>query len=243
MKVLSVFPFAGIALFSAWYLFPQSASAQNARARLDSSVVHVQELAMPPKAARAFEKGTALLHKHEPQASLVYFQKAIELAPNLFPPYHNLAIAHYNLGHLEDAADNFKKAIDLSKGSFAPSFFGLAMVSFQCAQFAEAQRLVQQGLLVEPGSAVGKLSLGLTQYSLGQTVDAQQSALEALRIDPHIGAAHLLLAHIHERLHDPNAVVADVDSCLKNTSNNNVHAEALALLQRAQRDLARASLD
>src|SRR3974390_2855538 len=63
-----------------------------------SSIVHVQLLAMPPKAARAFDKGSALVVKHEYQASLAHLQKAIELAPKSFPPYHNLGLAQYSLG-------------------------------------------------------------------------------------------------------------------------------------------------
>jgi tetratricopeptide (TPR) repeat protein len=201
--------------------------------------VPAQQLAMPQIAAHAFEKGSTLLVKHEFQASLVYFQKAVELAPNFFPPYHNLAVAQYNLGRFDDAAKNFEKAIELSKGSYAPSFFNLAMIFYDRAQFAEAQRIVQEGLLIAPGSGIGKLCLGLTEYELGNTADAQRSALEALRIDPHLVDAHLLLAHVHERLHDPNAVVADVDAFLKEASANDLRVDALALLQRAQRDLTR----
>jgi tetratricopeptide (TPR) repeat protein len=199
---------------------------------------------MPPKAARrAFEKGSTLLLKHEYQASLTHFQEAIKVAPTFFPPYHNLALAQYNLGQFDDATQNFEKVIDLSKGSFAPSFFGLAMIFYRRAQYAEAQGFIQQGLLADPGSAIGKYCLGLTQYSLGHTTEAQRSAIEALRIDPRIADAHLLLARVHERLNDPNAVVTDVESYFKHTSNNNLQSDALALLQRAQRDLARTSLN
>jgi tetratricopeptide (TPR) repeat protein len=244
MKVLTLFSFAGIVLFFGCCLLSRSASAQNVPTPPTSSVVHVQQLVMPPKAVRRpYEKGSTLLFKHEYYASLAHFQEAIKLAPNFFPPYHNLALAQYNLGQFDDAAQNFEKAIALSKGSFAPSFFGLAIISYRRAQYAEAQNLVQQGLLADPGSAIGKYCLGLTQYSLGKTTDAQRSALEALRIDPHIADAYLLLAHVHERLDDPHAVVADVESYLKHTSNNELRSDALVLLERAQRDLARASFN
>jgi tetratricopeptide (TPR) repeat protein len=241
VKVFTFVSCAGIGLFFASCLLVQSTFAQNASASRALSVVHVQQLAMPAKAARAADKGSAFLMKHEWKASLVCFQRAIQLAPDLFPAYHNLALAQYNLGRFDDAAQNFEKAIDLSKGSFAPSFFGLAIIFYDRARYVEAQSIVKQGLLAEPGSAVGEYCLGLTQYSLGHISDAQHSALEALRSDPSLADAHLLLAHIHERLHERSAVVADVDSYFKQASNDDLRTDALALLQRAQQDPARIS--
>ena len=75
-------------------LFPAFSFAQSPVSQY-SSVVSVRELALPPKAARALEKGTALLLKNNPQASVSYFQTAIALAPDSFHAYHNVAIAHY----------------------------------------------------------------------------------------------------------------------------------------------------
>ena len=197
---------------------------------------------MPSKAARAFEKGTDLLLKHQCQESAVQFQKAIKLAPKLFPAYHNLGLAQYNLGHLDDAAQNFEKAIELSKGSFAPSFFSLGMIFYDRAEFVEAQRVMEQGLLADRGSAIGKYCLSLTQYALGRTTDAQRSAIEALRADPSAADTYLLLAHIHERMQDPGAVVADVEAYFKYTCNDDLRADALGLRERAQRGgLPRAS--
>jgi tetratricopeptide (TPR) repeat protein len=243
LRVLLALVSAAIICFCAGSSLSQSVQHPHTPAGSSSTLVNVQELAMPPKAFRAYQKGSELLRKHESQASLVHFQRAIQLAPGLFPAYHNLALAFFELGRLDDALKNFQKAIELSKGSFAPSFFTLAMILYQRGQFAEAQGIVQQGLLADPQSAVGRYSLGLTQYSLGQTADAQRNALEALRIDPQIAVAYLLLAHVHERLRDPNAVIADVAAYSQGTSDNALQADALALLERAQRDLARASVN
>lgn len=240
-KVTLLLVFAATALLCASP--PPSQSVHNSVALVnDTLLVHVQELSMPPKAFHAYQKGSELLHKHQSEASLVYFQKAIELAPGLFPAYHNLALAQSELGRLNDAKQNFEKAIELSKGWFAPSFFGLGMIAYQRGQFAESHDLVEKGLLADPKSAIGRYSLGVTQYSLGQTAEAQRSALEALRIDPQMAMAYLLLAHVHECLHDPVAVLADVDAYSRHTSDNALQSDAHALIQRAQQDLARASV-
>jgi tetratricopeptide (TPR) repeat protein len=243
MKILSPFSLLALALLYAYPLQSQSAPSQQDLAYRASVAVHAQQLAMPRKAARAFEKGCALMYKYEFPASLAYFRKAIELAPDLFPAYHNLALVQYNLGDFDGAAENFQKAIDLSKGSFAPAFFGLSVVFYNRSQFAEAERVAQQGLTFEPGSGTGKYCVALAQYSLGRTADAHRNVVEALRVDPRLADGYLLLAHIHELLGDPNAVIVDVDTYFKNTLHNdvNVRVDALGLRQRAQQDLARAS--
>src|SRR5215831_2523663 len=218
-------------------LFPAFSFAQSPVPQY-SSVVSVRELALPPKAARALEKGTALL-KNNPQASVSYFQTAIALAPDSFHAYHNVAIAHYRLGDVEDAEQEFRRSIELSRGSFAPSLFGLSVILYQRGEFLEAESLTQKGLLATPSSAVGKYCLGLVQFALGQIPEAEHSALDAIHLDSTQadGDVYLLLARIHERLNDPDAVVADVHTYFKRSRKRSLQADAQGLLERAQQNL------
>ena len=223
-------------------LFPAFSFAQSPVSQY-SSVVSVRELALPPKAARALEKGTALLLKNNPQASVSYFQTAIALAPDSFHAYHNVAIAHYRLGDVEDAEQEFRRSIEVSRGSFAPSLFGLSMILYQRGEFLEAESLTQKGLLAAPSSAIGKYCLGLVQFALGQIPEAEHSALDAIHLDPAqaYGDVNLLLARIHERLNDPDAVVADVRTYFKRSRKRSLQADAQGLLERAQQNLGRFS--
>lgn len=193
---------------------------------------------MSRKAVRAFEKGTALLVKGDPQASLPYFRIVIEEAPSSFRPYHNLGLALYLLGQIDSSAQAFQKAIDLTNGAFAPSLFGLSMIHYRRAEFLQAESLIRQGLFVEPASAVGKYCLGLVQYSLGRIADAQHSTLEALALDPGETDAYVLLAHIHDRQHDPSAVLADIQNYLRLDPHGALQSDALDLLHRAQQILS-----
>ena len=194
---------------------------------------------MPRKAPRALEKGTALLRKNNPKASISYFQTASALAPDSFYAYHNMALAHYRVGDVEDAEQQFQKSIELSKGSSAPSLFGLSMIFYQRGEFLQAESLIQRGLLVAPSSALGKYCFALVQFSLGQTPGAERSALDAIRLDPALADAdaYLLLARIHERLNEPDAVVADVRSYLKLSRKRTLQADAQALSARARENL------
>jgi tetratricopeptide (TPR) repeat protein len=231
-------------------LSPASASAQSPSTHRPSPspsdvAVSVQELATPAKAARAFEKGTSLLLKGDAEASLSYFATVIELAPSSYRAHHNLGLAHYHLGQLDAAAQDFQTSIDLTGGSFVPSLFGLSMIFYQRSQFPDAESLIRKGLFLNPGSAIGKYCLGLVQYSRGQNAQALQNALDALTRDPALADVHVLLARIHERQHNPSAVIADVQAYFKLDPRGSLQDEARKLLARAELNLSpvAASLD
>jgi len=240
MKLAAFFSLLSV-LLSPLATQTQSPSSHNSPASPSDAGVSVQELAMPAKAVRAFEKGSTLLLKGEAQASLPYFATAIELAPSSFRGYHNRGLAYYHLGLLDAAALDFEKAIDLSNSTFAPSLFGLSMILYQRSQFPEAESLVRKGLFLNSGSAIGKYCLGLIQYSLGQISEALQSALDTLARDPAFADVQVLLARIHERQHNPSAVIADVEAYLKLDPRGPLQGEARKLLERAHQNLASVS--
>jgi tetratricopeptide (TPR) repeat protein len=231
MKVLALL----LLLAAVAVLYPSVAQAQ----AYDNNTVSARELAIPHKATEAFSKGVQLLIKGDAQGSLPYFQKVIELAPDVsYRPYHNIGLAYYRLGQFDAAEEYFQKSIDLSKGSFAPSLFGLAMILYRRADLRHAQDLVERGLLITPGSGLGKYCLGLVQFSLGKLNDAERNALDALRLDAAQTDAYLLLAHIHERMQNPEAVIANVRSYFKLSPNRDLQADAERLLQHAQQTSA-----
>lgn len=237
MKSLrSFFLFAGIVLLSAVASFSQS--PRNPSPTRSNAVVSVQELAMSRKATHAFEKGTTLLLKGDVQGSVPYFRTVIEEAPSSYRAYHNLGLALYRLGQLDDAVQYFQQSIDLTNGNFAPSMFALSMILYQHHEFPQAESLIRRGLYLEPASSVGKYCLGLIQYSLGRFDDAQRSASEALALNSRETDAYVLLARTHERQHNPSAVVADVQNYLRLDPHGALQPQALDLLHRAQQDLS-----
>jgi tetratricopeptide (TPR) repeat protein len=215
-------------------IYPSPARAQS----YDNNIISVGELSMPHKAIVAFNKGVQLLTKGDAQGSLAYFQKAIELSPNpCFRPYHNLGLAYYRLGRIDSAEENFQKSIDISRGNYAPSIFGMSMILYRQSELRQAEALIERGLQITPGSGLGKYCLGLVHFSLGRFVDAERNAMDALRLDAQQTDAYLLLAHIHEHLQNPEAVIADVQLYLKLSPNHDLEPDAQAMLQRAQHEM------
>jgi tetratricopeptide (TPR) repeat protein len=208
----------------------------------NDSVVSLQELKMSGKAESAFAKGTKLLQKGDVAESIRYFQRALAKDPGYYRAYHNLGLAYQQLGQVIDAEHAFQKAIDLTSGGYAPSLFGLAAILCEEKEFQQAERLIQNGLAIEPESALGKYFLGLVQFALDRPAEAERSAHDALRSDSHQAEAYILLAKIHGRDHNPYAVAADVAAYRKLEPNGPLESEASELLDSAQRELPQASL-
>ena len=206
---------------------------------VNDSVVSVQEMRMSGKAEPAFRKGTELLQKGDSRGSLVYFERAVAQDPGYYRAYHNLGLAQYRLGEKERAEEAFQRAIDLTNGGFAPSQFALAMILFEKRQFRQAEALIQRGLDMDPGSALGKYLLGVVQFALNLLPDAERSAHDALLRSADQAEAHILLAKINERHGDPYAVQAEVAAYLKLDPHGPLENEANVLLQRAQEEINR----
>ena len=80
--------------------------------------------------------------------------------------------------------------------------------------------------------------LGLVQFVFNRLPDAEQSAQEALLNDADQAGAHILLAVIHERNHNPYAVEADVEAYLQLDPRGPLENEANFLLRRAQQEIS-----
>jgi Flp pilus assembly protein TadD len=205
----------------------------------NSSTISLAELTMPDKAKRDFEQGTALLVKGDMQGSVAAFRRSIETAPDCFRSHHNLGLAFYRLGQWDDAAQEFQTSINLTNGGFAPSIFALSMILIHQGDVHHAETIIQNGLLMDPASSVGKYCLAAAQYVLGQFPEAERSANDALSRGSADVDAYVLLAHIHEHLQNPSAVISDVQNYLKLAPSGSLREDANTLLQRAQQNLTK----
>ena len=206
---------------------------------VNDGAVSVQELRMSGKADSAFEKGVRLLQKGDLQGSIAYFERALAKDPGYYRAYHDLGLVYLQLGDIARAADDFQKSIDLTNGGYAPSEFAMAIILCQRQQFDQAERLIQNGLTMEPGSALGKYFLALVQLAMNQPAEAEKSAREAL-CSANQAEAHILLAKILEVRHNPRAAMVEVSAYFKLEPHGALESEATELRLRAQQELDRA---
>jgi tetratricopeptide (TPR) repeat protein len=177
--------------------------------------VSVQDLKMAGKGHAAFDKGSHMLEKGETAKSIAYLEEAIAEYPEHYKAYYDLGVAHFRLSHLTEAEQAFQKAIDLTKGNFAPPQFGLGAVLCHKAQFPEAETLLQRALDLEPGSAIGKYYLAWAQFGLNRLNEAERSLEQALLRNDALAEAYLLLARIHQRQRNVPALQKDLEFYVK----------------------------
>jgi len=202
--------------FAAVLVSPITSLAQSDSKSLRSNyVVSVQDLKLAGKGHAAFDKGSRLLEKGDTAGSVAYLERAISESPEHYKAYYDLGVAYFRLGHLAEAEQAFQKAIDLTGGGFAPPQFGLGAIFCQKQEFLLAETILQRGVEIESGSAIGKYYLAWAQLGLNRLVEAERSAEQALVRNANLAEAYLLLARIHQRQRNAPAVARDLEVYLK----------------------------
>ncbi|MCU1240323.1 MAG: Tetratricopeptide repeat-containing protein [Candidatus Acidoferrum typicum] len=187
----------------------------DAHATTHQYVISVQNLKLARKGRAAFEKGSQLLDKGDTLGSIAYLEHAIEENPEHYMAYYDLGVAHFRSAQQPKAEQAFQKAIDLTKGNFAPPQVGLGAILCQKANFPEALPLLERALDLEPGSAIGKYYLGWAQFGLNRLIEAERTLEQALLRDANFAQAYFLLARIHYRQHNLPAMLKDLECYLK----------------------------
>jgi tetratricopeptide (TPR) repeat protein len=181
--------------------------------------------------------GVKLLLKGDAAGSIAYFDRAIARDPSYYRAYYDKGLAHFRLGHTAEAEQAFQKTIDLTGGGYAPADFLMGLILCQMRQFRQAEVLIQKGLELDPGSALGKVFLGWAQFALNRLAEAERSAQQALFRKANLPEAYFLLAQIHHAQHNSPAVVADLQSYFRLDPNGPERDDARILLATAQRGM------
>ena len=159
--------------------------------------VSVHELQISSKAREMFKRGLKSLAKNDPQGSVKQFAAAIEANPNYYEAHYHKGVAEALLGHNKEAMQSFQAATDLSEGHYPRAEFGYALALAREGHAAEAERVVRHGLQSAPNIPDGHVVLGVVQLELHQVDEAEQSGLEALRLnEPGSAKGHLILADV-----------------------------------------------
>ena len=197
----------------------------------------MQELRAPGKAQNAFEKGAKMLLKRDATVSLAYFDRAIASDPTYYRAYYDKGLAHFRLGHRDEAEQAFQKSIDLTGGGYAPADFLMGLMLCQMRQFQQAETVLQKGLEIDPGSAFGKLFLGWAQFALNRPAEAERSAQQALFRKANLPEAYFLLAQIHHVQHKSAAVVADLQAYFRLDPHGPESDHARSLLTKSLQEM------
>jgi tetratricopeptide (TPR) repeat protein len=201
--------------------------------------VSARELQIPPKARKFFNQGTQLLAEHKAADSLVALHRAISAFPGFYEAYYKIGLADLNLQRYADAQSAFETSIQLSKGRYAPSQFGLGIVLCTEKQYGQAEEAVRAGLRNYSADATGNFTLAWVLFSAGRLPEAEKSARQAIIFNSDLAEAYLLLGQIHLKQNDLVSLLSDLDAYVKLRPGEPRMAQAIALRDQAQQLLAK----
>ena len=177
--------------------------------------VSFRQLRIPAKALRAFRRGLERLAKLDAVGGRKQFAQAIAAFPDYYEAYYHEGVSELRLGHNDEAAQAFQKAIDLSEGRYAWAQFALGAVLCRRGQYREGEAIIRKGLDLDGTSDTGHLFLSTALFGQSRLVEAEQSAREALLRKPGLALAYLVLADIHGRKGEYALELHDLDAYLK----------------------------
>ena len=196
--------------------------------------VSLRDLSIPDKARRAFQKGMERTAARDWAGSIPDFEKAIKAFGDLYEAYSKIGIARLHLDQIGAAGTAFRRAIELSGGTYAPAYFGLGVVLSATGEYQNAAEVVRSGLSLAPMDAGGHCTMAWILYSLQRINEAEYSAQEAVRWDPNFAMARLMLAEIHRTQNRLPELVEDLTIYLRLDPNGPRSVRAREVLDWAR---------
>jgi Tfp pilus assembly protein PilF len=166
----------------------------------DGATVSLQQLGVPEKARRKFEKGYGLYQHNDYKGAVKQFQEALEIDPNYVMAQDQLGLAFWKLGAFADAGQWFETAIRADP-KFMPPYLHLAEMLAQRKDPTRAAAVLQQASEAAPYRGEPLFLMGKIQYDLGYYDRAELALAQALKRDTSkIPEVHILLADVYIHL-------------------------------------------
>lgn len=163
-----------------------------------SSTVSVKELKtkFPKKAVKEYEKGNENLQRGDAKDAVPHYEKALQIAPNMYPVLNNLGDAYLQTHRMDLAEATFEKALAADPGAAQP-LVNLGHVYYETRKYDLAEKFLLRSLERDPQSSLALFFLGLTYAHTGK----REAAIENLQKsliggNPRVAQAHLILAQL-----------------------------------------------
>ena len=121
--------------------------------------------------------------------AIEYYQKVLQLNPNLAEAYYNLGLAYGSLGQYQKAIEYFQKSIQLDP-NLAEAYYFLGNAYVRLGQYQQAIEYYQKSLQLNPNDASAYNNLGLAYRKIGQYQKAIEYCQKALQLDPNFAKAY-----------------------------------------------------
>jgi len=218
---------------------------RDASASTTASVTGSINANVPPAAQKEFDKGVAALaegNKDKIGTAVHYFEKAVSLYPQFVEARLKLGTAYMDLEQWDKAEKALLGTIEVDPKAFN-ALFALSEIYLRENKFAEAEKVLVQGLAIQDASYLGHLNLARVYWDkaravkdLAQARPALEKAYEevkrALVLNPDLAGAHLLKGNLLLRVSRAADAVAEFNTYLRLEPNGPFAAETRALIEK-----------
>src|SRR5208283_3230473 len=186
------------------------AAAVSLRGKLGESLSTVQKYATPLEEAttpslealKAYSLGEKTYSAKGDIAALPFFQRAVDLDPNLAMAYALMSSVYWDLNEVGRAAENARKAYDLREKVSERERLWIEgnyylTATRELGKAAQAYELWQQTYPRDPTPYRG---LGLTAIALGNLEKALEEFREAMRLEPNDASNYICLGYAYTTL-------------------------------------------
>ncbi len=172
--------------------------------RYDDAMRELQaSLAIYPSAFPHRNLGTLYLRKHQPQAAIAEYRKALELDPRDGEAYNNLGYVLLSQGSIQEAMEALETAVILEP-TLADAHYTLGRALAEQELWPGAIAAYHEARRLKPEFMEAAYALGLALEASGQYRAAAEAFEEALRLKPGLKVAHRRLATLYrEKLGEP----------------------------------------
>jgi predicted O-linked N-acetylglucosamine transferase (SPINDLY family) len=158
--------------------------------------------------------GTAYANLHQPERAISYFEKALEIRPDIAEAHANLGKALSETGRGEDAIASFLRALRI-RPDYADAHYSLGVALGAASRPGEAITCFTRALQIRPDFTEARNNLGLVLGEAGRHEEAIACFKTALRANQDVAGAHLNLGILYNRLARYPEAIASLTAALK----------------------------
>jgi tetratricopeptide (TPR) repeat protein len=212
----------------------------------EADLVDVTELTRQGKALKYFEAVEQKLRKGAISDARTRLESIVRETPDSYDARRLLASAYQQSRRYADAAKEYRAAQTLRPRSAAPLISLGSLFLEQIDKGAEtpgearsildeARRVLTQAIQINPDAAFAHYLLGVTYYKNAINGEAEKSFRRALELEPRLADAHLGLSNVYIRRSNWSAVLAELDSYLKEKPHSASRKQILNMRAKVER--------
>jgi tetratricopeptide (TPR) repeat protein len=192
---------------------------------------------VPEDARQEFARGRSALTGKSLDEAIVHLQKAVALYSQFFEAHLLLATAFMDKREWEKAEGALQRALEL-KPDNPTILIALGEVSWRQKRYADAEKLLLDGLRLDDKSWHGHFTLGRLYWDMGQIAKAGPPVGKTLQLKPDFAEAHLLAGNILLDFKQQERALVEYQEYLRLAPKGDFATQARDLVQRLTKAIA-----